>query len=110
MKRLRVVDFGTEVQGVELRGDPKSLPEPESVRITFPGGEVDVTRTTDGEYWVHVRVHDSEDVKASDGEKREGALKDARLDIRGKHTSECNAGDFANPGLYHLAVRVGVRK
>ena len=105
MKTLKVKHMGDVVQGIRLRGDKRN-PEPESVRIAFPGGDVDVVRTTDGEYWVHVRVDSAEDAKASGGERVIGKLVDARLDVRSKHASECDAGDFAHPDLYHLAVRI----
>ena len=107
MKRLKVRDFGTEVQGVELLGDRRN-PEPESFRVAFPGGDVDVVRTTDNEYWVHVRINTPE----RDGPEEygvHGKLVDARLDVQGKHASDTNVGDFADPGLYHLAVRVARR-
>jgi len=97
MKRLKVVDFGTKVQGVTIRGDKRN-PEPESFRVQFPGGDVDVVRTTDDEYWIHIRVDRDETPR--------GRIVDARLDIKGKHASETKVGDFENPNLYHLAVRI----
>lgn len=103
MRRLAVKSFGDEVQGIELRGDRRS-PEPTYVRVAFPGGDVDVVRASDGSYWIHVRVDQAKDVTAS-GEPV-GQITDARLDVAGKHASETDAGDFGNPGLYHLAVRV----
>lgn len=118
MKLLRVERFGEDniVQGVMLRGDPRN-PEPESFRITFPFGDVEVVRATDeagGDYWVHVRVNDPDagtyraDGSYADG-GRTGLLKAARLDIRGRHTADVNVGEFADPSLYHLAVRVGAK-
>jgi hypothetical protein len=106
VKRLKVIDFGSEVQGVRLFGDRRN-PEPQYFRVAFPGGDVDVTRTTDDEYWVHVRVNTPE--KCEFGDEVMGKLVDARLDIAGKHASECNEGDFSHPDLYHLAVRIGRR-
>lgn len=35
-----------------------------------------------------------------------GKIVDGRLDIHNKNTSEVDRGDYANPGLYHVAVRV----
>lgn len=107
MKTLRVTkDMGDAVQGVRLYGDPRS-PEPEIFRVMFPGGDVDVVRTTDGDYWVHVRVDSEQDLRERDEEDvRPGKIMDARLDIRGEHASDCDAEDFAHPDLYHLAVRV----
>jgi len=107
VKPLRIERFGDKVQGVTLRGNPAS-PEPETVRVEFPGGDVDVVRTSDGSYWVHVRVNRAEDLAAREGEIVAGRLTDARLDVTGKHASETDAGDFAAPGLFHVAVRVAV--
>ena len=73
----------------------------------FPGGDVDVVRTADGDYWVHVRVSSGNDVKEESAEV-EGKLVDARLDVRGQHASESDVGDFENPGAYHL-VRWSLR-
>jgi len=106
VKRLVVQDFGSKVQGVRLCGDKRN-PEPESFRVAFPGGDVDVVRTTDGQYWVHVRVNRPEDANDGPGFVI-GKLVDARLDVTGKPASDCDAGDFAHPGLFHLAVRVAV--
>lgn len=103
MKKLKVTDFGSKVQGVSLKGDRRN-PEPESFRVQFPGGDVDVVRTTDDEYWVHVRVNRPEHSISEDAVL--GRIVDARLDITDKHASETKVGDFENPNLYHLAVRV----
>ena len=104
MKRLKVTDFGSTVQGVTLKGDRRN-PEPESFRVQFPGGDVDVVRTTDDEYWVHVRVN--RPGNTLDEEAPLGRIVDARLDITDRHASETKVGDFENPNLYHLAVRIG---
>jgi hypothetical protein len=103
MQRLKVTDFGSQVQGVTLKGDRRH-PEPESFRVKFPGGDVDVTRTTDDEYWIHVRVNRPENT--IDEDEPNGRIVDARLDIVNKHASQTKVGDFENPGLYHLAVRI----
>src|SRR5512135_2951446 len=103
MRKLSVVAMGDEVQGVTLKGNPKS-PEPTHFRVVFPGGDVDVVRTTTGDYWVHVRVNNRPG--HDDPNATPGRLVDARLDVVDKHASETDAGDFKDPGLYHLAVRV----
>lgn len=106
---LPVERMGDDAEGIRLVGDPKFRPEPTHVRIVFPGGDVDVARCSDGTYWVHVRVDRERDLVGLEGMpgKRAGRIEDARLDIEGVHAADCNAGDFAHPGLYHLAVRVG---
>lgn len=106
--RLKTTRFGESAEGIELSGNPESC-EPDHVRITFPGGDVEVVRATDGanpDYWVHVRINHREDGMFVPGETMPGALCDARLDIHGKDIANTEHGDFEHPGLYHLAVRV----
>lgn len=107
MEKVKVIMMGTEVQGVELRADRRH-PEPEEFRITIPGGDVSVVRTTDCQFWIHVRVNRPEGTANNEGSI--GRIVDARLDIHGKHTSDADVGDFENPNLYHLAVRVATEK
>ncbi len=109
MKKLRVVSFGEEVQGVRLKGDRRN-PEPESFRVAIPGGDVDVVRTTDGEYWVHIRVNKRGDSGGQFDDREFGTIVDARLDIIERHASEVDCGEFADPNLYHVALRVAVEK
>lgn len=99
------IPAGSKVAVVELEFD-RTKPEPEHFRIVFPGGDVEVTRTSDCDAWVHVRVNTKEDADVLEGERRQGCIVGARLDIKGKHASESDLGDFENPDLYHLAVRV----
>ncbi len=106
--RLKITSFGQSAEGIELSGDPKKM-EPDHVRVTFPGGHVEVTRATDGknpDYWVHISINHPDQGMFVPDEDQAGKLGDARLDILGKHASEVNVGDFNDPGLYHLAVRV----
>ena len=106
--RLKITSFGQSAEGIELTGNPKRG-EPDHVRITFPGGEVEVVRATDGknpDYWVHVRINHPEQGMFIPDETQEGKLSNARLDIVGKNSSDVNVGDFNNPGLYHVAVKV----
>ena len=98
--------MGDNVLGVRLEGNPRK-PEPDYFRVTFPGGDVDITRTTDNEYWIHVRVNRPADGDSPDREM--ARFVDARLDIQGKHATESDLGDFDHPDLYHVAVRVGER-
>lgn len=105
--RLRITKFGESAEGIQLTGDPKSC-EPDHVRIAFPGGDVEVVRASDGlepDYWVHIRVNRDGCAMVSEDDMKAG-LCDARLDIVGKDVSKTNTGDFSNPELYHLAVRV----
>jgi hypothetical protein len=106
--RLKITSFGQSAEGIALSGNPESG-EPDHVRITFPGGCVEVTRATDGnnpDYWVHVLVNHPKDGMNVAGETLNGKLVDGRLDIHGKHAADVNVGDFENPDVYHVAVRI----
>ena len=106
MKRLSIIDMGTEAQGVELKGDRRN-PEPTYFRVRLPFGDVDVARCDAGEYWVHVRVNrpGDDDVKIANAPV--GEIKDARLDAKDKHAGTIDATVLADPTLYHVAIRVG---
>ncbi len=103
--RLKIIQMGDSVQGVRLEGN-RAKPEHDEFRVRFPGGDVSVTRCTDGSYWVHVRADHKDHPAQTPGEFIPSHIKEARLDILGRHTSEVDIGEFADPNLYHLAVRV----
>ena len=107
MAKPRIVSLGTNVYGVILKGDPND-PEKESFRVSFPFGDVDVMRTTDDQYWVHVRVN-REGVGTHNPDDPQGVITGGRLDLVGRHTNEVDLGEFDDPDLYHLAVQVGPR-
>ncbi len=102
---LKVQTFSDRVMGVELFGNPKK-PEPEHFRVYFPGGDIDIARLDNGDYWVHLRVDRPEDGGDPYREGGFARIVDGRLDVHGKHSAETNAGDFKHPGLYHVALRV----
>lgn len=107
--RLKVVSFGQSAEGIALRGDPKS-PEPDHVRITFPGGDVEVTRASEGDsktdYWVHIRVNKQGCGMFCPGEDQAASIIDARLDQTDKDSMGAKLGDFNRAELYQLAVRI----
>lgn len=107
---LKSEAMGDVACGIRITGDVRNQ-EPEAVRIVFPGGDVEVTRATDGpgcDYWVHVRMNRPEDVLTREGAAL-GFLSDARLDQTDKHSNEANLGDFGRRELYHVALRVSRR-
>jgi hypothetical protein len=109
MSRLKITTFGTDCEGILLQGDPRK-PEPIHTQIVFPGGKIEVTRTTDGDYWAHI----SRDCERSGffvpSRDVEGEFTAARLDMGDKSTSQAILGDFANPTLYHVGIRIGTRE
>lgn len=108
-KHLKIKKMGNNVLGVRLEGNPKK-PEPIHFRVTFPFGDVDIVRTTDNDYWVHVRTDHEKDGMFVPGETQAGRFVDARIDLHGKHANETDAGDFGNPAMYHMAVRVSPKR
>src|SRR5258708_30578075 len=42
---------------IELLGDKTRRPEPAAHIIEFPGGAIELSRTTDGNYWAHIIVN-----------------------------------------------------
>lgn len=55
MARLNNIVHSGDACTMIFEGD-KSKPEPATGIIKFPGGNVEVSRTSDGGYWVHVSV------------------------------------------------------
>lgn len=60
---------------IMIRGDRRN-PEPSSAIIRFPGGHVEVSRTSSGDYWVHVERN----VEARDEESVLGRIVASRID------------------------------
>ena len=104
-QHLKIVSMGEAVLGVKLEGNPKK-PEPIHFRVVLPFGDVDIVRCTDNTYWVHIRNNTYQQI-AEEAAKQAGVFIDGRIDITGKHSSECDAGDFGHPDMYHMAVRIG---
>lgn len=106
MKRLKVEHFGTKTQGVRLEGNPQD-PEPDYFVVKLPGGHVEISRTSDGSYWIHFTTNRADDCLGSD--LVAGRLVDSRIDCEGKSAHEVIGGDFARDDTYHVAVRLAVR-
>lgn len=67
----------------ELLGNPLIKPEKPHTIVCFPGGDVEIARTEDGDYWVHVAVR-------KDGKKAPGRIVNARIDFDGRYGAEAN--------------------
>lgn len=87
---------------IELFGD-KSTPESAQQIVIFPGGNIEVTRTSTGEYWVHISVNKSQILPETIRMKKLGKIIDTRLDYSD------GIREIPNPeDLLHLAVKIGV--
>jgi hypothetical protein len=105
--RLKITSFGQSAEGIELTGNPKSC-EPVHVRISFPGGDVEVVRAVDGDnpdYWVHVRVNHPDGAMVALDDLM-AQMSDARIDRTDKHSADVDVGEFGHPNVNHIAFRV----
>lgn len=93
-----------EIGGItELFGDPNIKLEKPHTIITFPGGSVEISRTTEGEYWVHVATqkHTPSDPDAK--------ITKARVDAQGRYLDQLNVAlddEVARGDINHIAFRV----
>lgn len=101
MARARVTHSSDAVQ-ITFRGDPRN-PEPGTAVVAFPGGHVEVSRHSDGSYWVHVARNtrlnnEHEDVL--------GEIVESRID----HTYEARERGIpplpAHSEIEHMAIRI----
>jgi hypothetical protein len=53
----KVYQFKSAPAKITLLGDKTKRPEPAQHVIEFPGGAVEVSRTSDGNYWAHILVN-----------------------------------------------------
>lgn len=91
-------------QTLILNGDP-SDPESAQYIVEFPGGSLEVSRTSNDEYWAHIVVHKGrilEDTMAT----RNGTVVDSRVEFvnNGEPLEVLELPD--QDRIYHIAVRV----
>jgi hypothetical protein len=70
---------------IQLLGDKTKRPESATHVIEFPGGAIELSRTSDGAYWAHIIVHHGQPIPdARDLQSKRGDVVDARIDRDGK--------------------------
>lgn len=62
---------------VLIEGD-KRRPEPSTAVIKFPGGHIEVSRCSDGSYWVHLAVVDHKNIVDSRVDYAHGGQRSVR--------------------------------
>jgi hypothetical protein len=62
----KVYQAGKAPKRISLLGD-KARPESAQHVIEFPGGAIELTRTTDGNYWAHIIVNRGDVVDDAEG-------------------------------------------
>ena len=90
-----------------LHGDPKTKPEKPLTVVKFPGGMVEISRTTDNQYWAHITVHRPETLKAQTGSASgAGRVVDARIDARGRYLSDGINREIMATDFEHIAILI----
>ncbi len=88
-----------------LYGDKDRQIEKAYTILEFPGGAIELARTSDGEYWVHVAVNHPN--KAWEGGPASGKIIDARIDLVDAHADAERGAPLMNPDINHIAIRIG---
>lgn len=108
---------------IQIFGDKSKKLEAEHHRIEFPGGSIAVDRTSDGEYWAHIKINTEEYHAQHDGDFTEahelskiGQCVDSRIDFdHSEYTRRSEAGLSVIPSLpniqsiEHVAVRFATK-
>lgn len=103
MAKFEIVHASDSV-AIHVKGDIKN-PEPSSAMIIFPGGNVEVSRCSDGSYWVHIK-RNVEKCHATGNPA--GEIIDSRID----YTPEAWVKNPSIPpipaheDIQHIAVRI----
>ena len=63
----KVYQCGKAPKRIELLGDKTKRPESAQHIIEFPGGAVELTRTTDGNYWAHIIINRGQVIDDAEG-------------------------------------------
>jgi hypothetical protein len=89
---------------MELKGD-HGVPESAQYIIIFPGGSIEVSRTSNDEYWVHIEINTGEILPETVRASKKGQIIDSRLDYSNGIEEIPNLEN-----LKHIAVRVSTKQ
>lgn len=96
--------IGKAPRHITLLGDKTVRPESAQHIIEFPGGAVEVSRTSDGRYWAHILVNRGQVIDDCDGRvSAVGQVIDSRVWRDGDGLSEI--GNHAE--VSQIAVLIG---
>jgi hypothetical protein len=85
----KVYAFDKAPKKIKLLADKGIRPEPAQHVIDFPGGAIELSRTTDGDYWAHIIVNRKQMVDDCEGLFAAfGRIVEGRID--------------ADDGVYHI--------
>ena len=87
-----------------IYGDKKN-PEPEHHEFLFRGGNVNVQRTSNNEYWVHIEVVRPENVMVdAHSLSKAGRITEGRMDFAREEAGVKRIPDVEH--THHIAVRI----
>ncbi len=89
---------------ITLKGD-KRKPESATHIIEFPGGSIELSRTSNNEYWAHISVNRGQIIDDADGYHGDaGRIVTGRIDRTEGHVEDLPGCET----IHHLAVRIAV--
>jgi len=86
-----------------LYGDREKTIEKVTTVINFPGGHVEISRTSNNQYWVHVGITHPENKWGAQA----GKLIDARIDVINKNADKHRAAPLLQSDIDHVAFLIG---
>ena len=90
----------------KLYGDPQN-PEPAQHIILFGGGSIEVSRTENEDYWVHIAVNKKESLQEDYFNCKLGNIIESRIDRAYPHNLEKGIQDIDSlDEVEHIAVRI----
>ena len=91
---------------LHMEGNPKRPEAAHGGMIEFPGGNVNVTRTTNGDYWVHILLNKEGRGLFIPEATIEGMVIDARVDSINPVKHLKDVGHLNDPDTDHFAVLI----
>lgn len=100
----RVRQLGKGPKRIELLGDKTKRPEAAQHIIEFPGGAIEVSRTTNGNYWAHIIINRGDVSEDADGlVSARGEVIDSRI---GREYPHGVAGIEGSANIEQIAVLI----
>ncbi len=84
----KVMQVGRAPKRIELLGEKTKRPESAQHVIEFPGGAIELSRTSKGEYWAHIIINRGEVIDDADG------LVSAQGQVIGSRVGRTGAGSI----------------
>ena len=92
----------------ELFGDPNKKIEKDTTMILFPGGSIEIARTLENEYWVHLSTRNS---LHEGGATQQGVITEARVNAEERYCNETNEvlkKELGQKDINHIAFKMSL--